>query len=58
MASEIVTSHYRPKRAPRKKRKQPPLAPVIVTPGPMKKGPPRHVTRLGQSEATDDGQKQ
>ncbi len=43
----IVTTHYRPKRAPRKKRKQPALAQVIVPAAPMKKGPPRHVTRLG-----------
>jgi hypothetical protein len=49
----IVRSDYRPKRAPRKKRKQPPLAQAIVTPAPMKKGPPRHVTRLGQAEAIE-----
>ena len=42
----IVTSSYRPKRAPRKKRKQSALTSVIVTPAPLKpiKGP---VIRLG-----------
>ncbi len=44
----IVTTSYRPKRAPRKKRKQPPIANRIVTPAPMKKrlGP---VFRLGDA---------
>jgi hypothetical protein len=43
----IVTSSYRPKRAPRKKRPQPPIANRIVTSAPMKplKGP---VILLGQ----------
>ena len=45
----IATTDYRPKRASPKRRKQPPLAQVIVTPAPMKKGPPRHVTRLKTS---------
>jgi hypothetical protein len=37
----IVTYHYRPKRAPRKKRKQPPIASRIVTSAKLKpiKGP-------------------
>lgn len=32
----IVTYHYRPKRPPRKKRKQPPIATRIVTPPKLK----------------------
>jgi hypothetical protein len=49
----IVTSHYRPKRAPGKKRTPPALASVIVTPAPMKKrlGP---VIRLGAEDRSDD----
>jgi hypothetical protein len=37
----IVTYRYRPKRAPRKKRKQPAIVSRIVTPAPLKplKGP-------------------
>jgi hypothetical protein len=44
----------RPKRAPRKKRKQPAMASAIVTPSPMKKGPLRHVIRLHE-QANDNG---
>jgi hypothetical protein len=33
----IVTTHYRPKRAPRKERKQRALAQVIVAPTAMKR---------------------
>lgn len=46
MPSAIVTTHYRPKRAPRKKRKQSEIANRIVTPPKLKpiKGP---VIRLG-----------
>ena len=54
----IVTYHHRPKRAPRRKRKQPPIANRIVEPGPMKprKGP---VIRLrDQQQANDNGQEQ
>jgi hypothetical protein len=49
---EPVTSSYRPKRAPRKKRKQPPIANRIVTPAPLKpiKGP---VIRLGMEAASN-----
>jgi hypothetical protein len=57
----IVTTHYRPKRAPRKKRKQPALASAIVTPAPLKKGPPRHVVRLrdqAPEKANGDGPEQ
>src|ERR1700744_5763621 len=38
-AMSIVTHAYRPKRALRKKRRQPALAQTIVSPAPMKKGP-------------------
>ena len=46
-AMAIVTYHFRRKRPPRKKRKQPAIATVIVTPAPLRplKGP---VIRLGQ----------
>jgi hypothetical protein len=60
----IVTTHYRPKRAPRKKRKQPALANRIVTPAPMKKGPLKRVIRLRDQtdqtaeQANDNGQEQ
>jgi hypothetical protein len=37
MTNAIVTTHYRPKRAPGKKRKQPALAQAIVTPAPMRR---------------------
>ena len=52
----IVTSHhYRPKRPARKRKPQPPLASIIVTPARMKKklGP---VIRLREQEANDNGQ--
>jgi hypothetical protein len=51
----IVTTHYRPKRAPRKKRKQPPIANRIVTPAPLKplKGP---VIRLGAENTALPGE--
>ena len=44
----LVTTSYRPKRAPREKRKQPPIANRIVTPAKLKplKGP---VIRLGRT---------
>jgi hypothetical protein len=57
----IVTYHHRPKRTPRKKRKQPPMASRIVTPAPMKKDPPRHVIRLRDQtpdKANDNGPEQ
>ena len=54
LAMPIVTSSYRPKRAPRKKRTQPPLAQVIVTPAPFKRGPPKHVIRLRDQQASQE----
>jgi hypothetical protein len=53
----IVTSTYRPKRAPRKKRKQPAIVSRIVEPGPLKpiKGP---VIRLHDQQANDSGLEQ
>jgi hypothetical protein len=53
----IVTSTYRPKRAPRKKRKQPAIVSRIVTPPKLKplKGP---VIRLHEHQANDSGQEQ
>jgi hypothetical protein len=49
----IVTPTYRPKRAPRKKWKQPALTQVIVTLAPLKprKGP---VIRVGSMDQSDD----
>jgi hypothetical protein len=48
----VVISSYRPTRAPKKKRKQPPIVSRIVTPAPLKplKGP---VIRL-DAEVSDD----
>jgi hypothetical protein len=57
----IVTTSYRPKRAPRRKHKQPAIASAIVTPAPLKKGPSRHVIRLRDQtpdKASDNGQEQ
>lgn len=52
MPNAIVTNTYRYKRPPRKKRKKPALASVIVTPEPMKKrkGP---VIRLAPESPVD-----
>ena len=52
----IVTPTYRPKRAPRKKRKQPPIANRIVEPEPMKprKGPMIRLREDAEPFATND----
>ena len=51
----IVTSSYRPKRAPRKKRKGPVIVSRIVTPAPLKpiRGP---VIRLGTASQQWDAE--
>jgi hypothetical protein len=56
----IVTTHYRPKRAPRKKRKQPPIANRIVTPPKLKpiKGPVIRLRDQTPDKASDNGQEQ
>jgi hypothetical protein len=53
----IVTSTYRPKRAPRKKRKQPALVSRIVTPAKLRsiKGP---VIRLHEQQTNDSSREQ
>ena len=56
--SSIVTSNYRPKRAPRKRkpRTYPENMPAIVTPGPVKKRRAGPVIRLQeQHQANDNG---
>jgi hypothetical protein len=50
----IVRTSYRPKRAPRRKPKQPALAQAIVSPAPMKKRLKGPVIRLGDEDRSDD----
>jgi hypothetical protein len=52
LAMTVLTITYRPKRAPRKKRKQPPITNRIVTPAPMKKRMTGPVIRLGAEPLT------
>ena len=56
----IVTSTYRPKRAPRKKRKGPAIVSRIVTPAPLKplKGPVIRLRDQSPEKANDKGQEQ
>jgi hypothetical protein len=56
--TRIATTHYRPKRASPKKRKQPAPSTAIVTPAKVKRGPPKRVMRLSEQEANDSGQEQ
>jgi hypothetical protein len=54
MPSAIVTTSYQPKRAPRKKRKQPAMVSRIVTPAKVRPGPPKRVIRLNEQASEAD----
>jgi hypothetical protein len=56
--SSIVTSSYRPERAPRKRkpRTYPEDMPLIVSPGPMKKRRKGPVIRLQEHQANDNAE--